>query len=72
MTDLLIVAQSTPSTQSISLPQLVIGLVSVVLAVAGPRTGRLPLTVYRSFRFSSMTTASMPREISASSVLSPS
>ena len=35
MTDLLIVAQSAPSTQSISLLQLVIGLVSVVLAVAG-------------------------------------
>ena len=35
MTDLLIVAQAVPSTQSISLPQLVIGLVSVVLAVAG-------------------------------------
>ena len=35
MTDLLIVAQSVPSTQSISLLQLVIGLVSVVLAVAG-------------------------------------
>ena len=35
MADLLIVAQAAPSTQSISLPQLVIGLVSVVLAVAG-------------------------------------
>ena len=35
MTELLFVAQAAPSTQSISLLQLVIGLVSVVLVVAG-------------------------------------
>ena len=35
MTDLLLAAQAAPSTQPISLLQLVIGLVMVILAVAG-------------------------------------